>query len=141
MTDVHKRSQRSYNMSRIRSKNTKPEVLLRKRLYNGRLTGYRLHYKLPGRPDVAYTSKKVAIFVDGCFWHRCPKCFVKPVTNVLFWKKKINANVRRDHKTDRILASMGWRTLRIREHEINHNLKNCYEKVKRSLKKANLGVN
>jgi len=74
-------------MSRIRSKNTHPEIILRRELRKAGLIGYRLHYGLRGKPDIVYSKNKIAVFVDGCFWHKCPKCFVRPVTNSKFWKE------------------------------------------------------
>src|ERR1700741_2088208 len=72
--DVHDKATRSFNMSRIRSRDTKPELRLRQMLWARGLRGYRLHKKLPGKPDIVYSRAKVAIFIDGCFWHGCPKC-------------------------------------------------------------------
>src|SRR5688572_12008011 len=87
-------------MSANKAKNSKPEVHLRKALWNQGAKGYRLHYKkVPGRPDICYVSKKVAIFVNGCFWHRCPHCnYQLPKTNTEFWKEKFGKNVNRDLK-------------------------------------------
>ncbi len=141
MVDVLTRKQRSYNMSRIRSKNTIPEITLRKRLYSASLRGYRLHYKVLGRPDIAYPKKKVAVFVDGCFWHKCPKCFTTPSSNKQFWLKKIGNNVRRDRRTDRVLTAMGWRVLRFYEHEVKNNLNGCYQLINMTIKKRRLGGN
>ena len=80
-------------MSANRAKNTKPEIILRKALWSADLRGYRLHPKnIPGRPDIAFTSKKLAIFVMGCFWHRCPKCgYPLPKNNQQFWKENSTA--------------------------------------------------
>lgn len=129
MADVLNKKQRSYNMSRIHSKNTSPEIALRKRLYLGGLRGYRLHYDVPGQPDVAYPREKVAIFVDGCFWHMCPECFIKPSTRKDFWIKKIRMNANRDRRIDRELSSMGWKVVRFWEHEVKYNLNRCYQKI------------
>lgn len=97
MADVLTKEQRSYCMSQIRGKNTKPEVILRKALWSMGYR-YRIKNKLPGKPDLIYPSLKVAIFVDGCFWHKCPKHFQPPKTRQIFWENKINANVERDKK-------------------------------------------
>jgi len=96
MTDILTKKQRSYNMSMIKGKNTKPEITLRKILCANGLRGYRVHYTLPGRPDIAFSKRKIAIFIDGCFWHKCPQCFIRPSTNKAFWSKKIGSNVKRD---------------------------------------------
>ncbi|MGI8811748.1 MAG: very short patch repair endonuclease [Pyrinomonadaceae bacterium] len=87
-------------MSANRAKNTKPEVFLRKALWNAGFRGYRLHYKkVPGRPDISYISKKIAILVNGCYWHRCPKCnFAIPKTNTEFWQAKFVRNTARDNR-------------------------------------------
>jgi len=100
MTDVLTQAQRKYNMSRIRAKNTGPEVRLRKMLFAAGVRGYRIYYKLPGKPDIVFIKKKVAIFVDGCFWHKCPICFQEPETRKEFWMKKIQSNVDRAAKVN-----------------------------------------
>ena len=96
MVDVLTKEQRSYNMSRIRAKDTKPELKLRKLLFENGIRGYRIHYNLPGKPDVVFVKKRIVVFVDGCYWHKCPVCFVEPETRKEFWMKKIEGNVNRD---------------------------------------------
>ena len=120
MTDVLTKEQRSYNMSMIRAANTKPEIALRKLLFARGIRGYRLHYELMGKPDVVFPKRKVAVFIDGCFWHKCPKCFVRPVTRRKFWEKKIDSNTKRDKIVNRELKKKGWKVLRIWEHEIKN---------------------
>ncbi len=120
MTDVLTKKQRSYNMSMIRASNTQPEIRLRKMLSASELKGYRLHYKLTGKPDIVFPRKKIAIFIDGCFWHKCPRCFIKPRTNIKFWKEKIESNVKRDKVVNRELMKKGWKVLRIWEHEMRN---------------------
>ena len=89
--------------------NTKPELLVRKRLREAGLTGYRLQWKVPGHPDIAWPGKKVAIFVNGCFWHRCPYCQPPtPKSNVQYWLVKFENNQRRDEETLRQLEERGW---------------------------------
>ena len=121
MTDVLTQEQRKFNMSRIRGKNTGPEVKLRKLLYGQGIRGYRVHYKLHGKPDIVFTKKKIAIFIDGCFWHKCPVCFQEPETRKEFWMKKIHSNVERDKKINEILLKDRWKVIRIWEHEIRKN--------------------
>lgn len=128
MTDVLSKKQRSYNMSRIRSKNTLPELILRKTVLRSGLRGYRLHYKLVGKPDIVFPKRKIVIFIDGCFWHKCPKCFIPPRTNEVFWTAKINSNVKRDKVVNRELREKGWKVLRIWEHELG-NEKNVKRKI------------
>lgn len=119
MTDVLTKEQRSYNMSMIRAKNTQPEIILRKILSGSGVRGYRLHYKLIGKPDIVFPKRKIAIFIDGCFWHKCLKCFIKPGTNRKFWSKKIDSNVKRDNAVNAELRDRGWKILRIWEHELS----------------------
>lgn len=89
--------------------NTKPELLVRKRLRDAGLAGYRLQWKVPGRPDIAWPGKKVALFVNGCFWHRCPHCNPPtPKSNVTYWVIKFENNVNRDRRTMAELAELGW---------------------------------
>lgn len=90
--------------------NTKPELLVRKRLRDAGLDGYRLQWKVAGRPDVAWPGKKVALFVNGCFWHRCPHCDLPmPKSNVEYWSVKFKTNVERDQRKIRELESAGWK--------------------------------
>ena len=135
MADVHTREQRSYNMSRIRAGNTKPEILLRKRLRAEGFRNYRIHSKLLGKPDIVFPKKRVIVFVDGCFWHRCPKCFVKPETRADFWVKKINGNVKRDKQITRKLRADGWTIIRFWEHEVVGNVGRCCRSVISELKR------
>lgn len=118
MTDVLTPEQRKKNMSHIHGKNTKPELRLRKMLWSEGIRGYRIHYNLPGKPDIVFTRKKIAVFVDGCFWHKCPVCFKPPATNKKFWNEKLQKNVERDRKVTSELESQGWTVLRFWEHEI-----------------------
>lgn len=90
--------------------NTKPELLVRRRLREAGLVGYRLHWKAAGRPDVAWPGKKVAIFVNGCFWHRCLHCKPSmPKTNVEYWVLKFELNQERDVRKIRELEEAGWK--------------------------------
>lgn len=118
MTDVLTPEQRKLNMSRIRSKDTSPEKKLRQMLRERGVRGYRIHYNLPGKPDIVFVRKKIAIFIDGCFWHKCPVCFREPATRKDFWMKKIQSNVMRDEKINTQLVEQGWHVIRIWEHQI-----------------------
>ena len=129
MTDVLTPEQRTYNMSRIRGKNTSPEVKLRKLLWSQGIRGYRIHYNLPGKPDIVFTKKKIAIFIDGCFWHKCPVCFQVPETRKEFWIKKIQSNVERDKKVNEQLKINGWNVIRIWEHEIRKDPEIAVKKI------------
>lgn len=96
-------------MSSIRGKDTGPELLMRQALRKVGLPGYRLHWKkVPGRPDISYPGKKIAIFVNGCFWHRCPKCNPSmPKSHKDFWKEKFKRNVKRDRIKVKALERLG----------------------------------
>lgn len=123
-------------MSSIRAKNTKPEITLRKALYNQGHSGYRIHWaKAPGRPDIAYPGRKIAIFVNGCFWHRCPHCNPPmPKTHVDFWKTKFAKNVERDQIKINDLVNMGWRVFTFWECEICKNVDECVKQIEILLK-------
>src|SRR5262245_58811764 len=109
---------RSEQMARIRGRNTTPELLLRRLLWEAGLR-YRLHAKTPaGRPDIAFPQSRVAVFIDGCFWHGCPDHYVRPRSSSEFWSRKLAENVRRDATQTRRLEALGWRVCRFWEHEI-----------------------
>jgi DNA mismatch endonuclease (patch repair protein) len=126
--DVLTPEQRSYNMSRIRWRDTGPEINLRKAIWS-RGYRYRLRSVLPGHPDIVFPKQQVAVFVDGCFWHGCPEHSVKPQTNKAFWLKKIGGNIQRDKKINLLLQSDGWTVVRIWEHEIRQDLNGALERV------------
>lgn len=129
MTDVLTPAQRKLNMSRIRAKNTGPEVKLRKLLFAKGIRGYRIHYNLPGKPDIVFTKKKIVVFIDGCFWHKCPVCFQEPETRKEFWMKKIQSNIDRDKSVNEKLRNEGWTIVRIWEHEIRKDPENTVKKL------------
>ncbi len=114
---VPKDERTSALMSRIRARNTTPELMLRKALRAEGHTGYRLHHhKVPGRPDVAFVGRRVAVFVHGCFWHGCPHCRpVRPHSNTGFWNAKLDRNMERDKEKQRALRRLGWRVITIWE--------------------------
>ncbi len=107
-----------------KSKNTKPEMLFRKALWEAGIRGYRLHWKkAPGKPDIAFPGKKIAIFLNGCFWHRCPKCHLGlPKHNSEFWEAKFSRNVERDKEKVGALQNDGWDVIVIWECEIKNDL-------------------
>ena len=119
-------------MSANRSKDTSPELELRRALRDAGLKGYRLNKKdIPGRPDIAFIGRKVAIFVNGCFWHRCPVCNLPlPKSNKDFWQEKFENNVRRDRIKKESLESGGWTVLVIWECEIKKDIKGAIDKIK-----------
>ena len=109
IVDVHSLEQRSFNMSRIKGKNTKPEMIIRQWLWRNGLR-YRLHRNdLPGKPDIVFAGRKKVIFVNGCFWHKhnC-KYFKWPKSNTEFWRQKIEGNIRRDADNCAALIAAGW---------------------------------
>ena len=122
-------------MSANKAKNTKPEIALRKVLWSEGYKGYRLNWKrAPGRPDIAYPGKKIAIFVNGCYWHRCPKCDLPlPKTNTEFWEDKFDKNVKRDKKKKDELLSLDWIVLVFWECDIKSNISNSIQKIKKVL--------
>ncbi|MFC1684994.1 very short patch repair endonuclease [Pseudomonadota bacterium] len=128
MADFMTPGQRSKCMSRVRAKNTKPEQLLRKALWQLGYR-YRLHYHLPGKPDIAFPGNKLVIFVDGCFWHGCPRHGSLPKTNTDFWERKIHRNIERDAENTQSIQREGWTVLRYWGHEIEDNLEQVVTNV------------
>ena len=123
MTDVHDHETRSFNMSRIGSKDTKPEMMVRKFLFK---KGYRFRLhdkKLPGKPDLVLRNYKTVIFVHGCFWHGHEGCkyYVIPKTRTEWWLKKIERNKQLDFENFQILQELGWKVLIIFECELKKN--------------------
>ena len=118
-------------MSSIPDRNTKPEIKLRKLMYANGVRGYRLHWKkVPGRPDICFPGKKIAIFVNGCFWHRCPNCSPSsPKSHIDFWENKFIKNIKRDKEKISKLDELGWRTFVFWECQINNNSKNVVKKI------------
>lgn len=119
MTDTHSKEQRSRNMSRIRSRDTQPEIMVRSLLHR---SGFRFRNNvknLPGKPDIVLPKYKSVIFVHGCFWHRhrgCKRC-TTPTSNMDYWKPKLAANARRDAIYMKELTDLGWKTLIVWECE------------------------
>lgn len=101
-------------MSRIKGRNTGPELLLKRTLIK---RGFTDQPKIYGKPDFIHYRRKTVIFVDGCFWHKCPEHFSLPASNKGFWKDKISRNIRRDKEVNLTYFLAGWRVVRIWEHE------------------------
>lgn len=121
--DVHSKEIRSYNMSQIKGKDTKPEILVRKWLWQNGFK-YRLYRKdLPGKPDIVFPGKKKILYINGCFWHKhnC-KYFKWPRTNSDFWKEKIGKNVIRDKRNLKEIKTLGWKYLIIWECELKKGI-------------------
>lgn len=124
---------RSENMSRIRGRNTKPELILRSALWAAGLR-HRLNVKTPaGRPDVVYPGPKVTVFIDGCFWHGCPEHYVRPRSRTEFWSGKLAENVARDRRQTLALEEAGWTVCRFWEHTVFTDLSGAVEQVKSAI--------
>lgn len=120
MADTHDRATRSYNMSRIKSKNTKPELWVRKYLFSQGLR-YRINvHSLPGSPDIVLAKYKTVVFINGCFWHGHAGCryFVIPETRKDWWIEKINKNIERDNRANEALRSAGWNVIIVWECQL-----------------------
>ena len=116
MPDVFTQAKRSEVMSRIRGKGNKStEIRLLKLFRKHNIKGWRRHQPMPGKPDFVFPKERLAVFVDGCFWHACPRCYIKPKQNAKFWREKISGNKRRDLKVSRQLRTEGWSVCRIWE--------------------------
>lgn len=117
--------ERSKYMSAIKGKhNRSTELTLRMALIRAGINGWKMHYKLPGKPDFYFPQFKIAIFVDGCYWHGCPKCGHIPKTRSEYWKAKISRNIQRDKKNKKLLQNEGITVIRLWEHELKKNLLN-----------------
>lgn len=128
------KEQRSYCMSRITSNNTKPELAFRKYIWAMGVRGYRLNSRLPGKPDLYFGRQKVAVFIDGCFWHKCPLDYIRPKSNNDYWDKKIARNVERDAETNKALSKRGVTVIRLWEHEIKKDLDGSYLRLESLLR-------
>lgn len=136
MTDNLTTEQRRHCMSRVRGRDTGIEWALRRALW-ARGMRYRVQLRIAGtRPDVIFTRAKVAVFVDGCFWHGCPRHYAAPASNADFWAKKIAANRGRDEKNDHLLENDGWRVLRFTECELRDGLDAVASTVERAVRRT-----
>jgi DNA mismatch endonuclease (patch repair protein) len=137
--DRHTREQRSRNMSRIRKfGNESTEMRLVRLFRENGIKGWRRHLELPGCPDFTFRRSRLVVFIDGCFWHRCPACNWMPTSNTDYWLPKLERNVSKDREADRDLAERGWTVIRIWEHQ----LKKQPDEVIRSIQNAlNAGAN
>jgi len=119
MTDVFSKEKRSQVMSNIRGKGNKETELVLARIFReNKISRWRRHQPVFGKPDFLFRGLGVCVFVDGCFWHGCPKCYTRPKSNRPFWDGKAAANRARDKLVDRELRKAGWGVLRIWEHEL-----------------------
>lgn len=121
-------------MSRIRGRGNKDtEIALMKLLRRQHITGWRRNQTLFGKPDFVFHKKRVIVFVDGCFWHGCPRHSTKPKTNRAYWQSKFHRNKLRDRRVSRELRKLGWRVLRIWEHDLAKRGTACIRRIKMAL--------
>jgi DNA mismatch endonuclease (patch repair protein) len=134
MADVFSPAKRSAIMAAIKGKGTKTtEQAVRRLLRLHGIRGWRSHLKsIPGKPDFAFRKNKVALFIDGCFWHGCQKCRrnLRPATNSAFWSTKFAANKKRDRVVGSLLRKQGWRAIRFWEHEVRKTPDLVLKKIK-----------
>ena len=136
MADLFSKKQRSYNMSKIRSKGSATtEKTFSKLLRASRIKGWRCHLPLPGKPDFVFLKKKAIVFVDGCFWHHHKNCIDGkiPKTRKKYWTEKLAKNVERDKKNTGKLRRMGWKVIRFWECQVLNNQQRIIEKTKELL--------
>jgi len=124
-------------MKANKGRDTGPELLARKALRAAGVPGYRLHWKgIPGRPDICYPGRKIAVFVHGCYWHRCPHCDLPiPKSHTEFWKKKFAKNVKRDEEKIKKIKSLGWKIFVIWECQLKDDSNKAISEVIIELKK------
>lgn len=129
-------AQRTKNMKRVRSTNTTPELMLRKALWHKGIRYRKNWNKLPGKPDIVLVRRKIAIFVDGDFWHargHQDNPGEQVATNKAFWQKKLARNVERDKEVNDVLTELGWLVLRFWESDIKKDLNNCIKEIEKFL--------
>ena len=137
MADIKTQESRSYNMSKITGKDTKPEEIVRKYLFSRGFRYRKNDRKLPGTPDLVLPKYRTVIFVNGCFWHGHKGCkyFVWPKSNAEFWRKKIETNIARDRRNEIQLKNMGWNVLVVWECELRSAKKQAtLERLENKLK-------
>ena len=127
--DKLNKEQRGKLMASVRGSNTGIERKLRSSLWSAGIKGYRVNFKMRGTPDIYFPKSRLAIFVDGCFWHKCPKCYTKPKTNVAYWEKKVEENVKRDREVSSYLRKGGYKVIRIWEHEIRNAMDSVISRI------------
>lgn len=130
MPDVFTRAKRSEVMSRIRGRgNKETELALMNLLRSYHVTGWRRNEDIFGKPDFVFRQARLALFVDGCFWHSCPKHCNTPASNRAFWKKKLAVNKARDRRVNYVLRHEGWRVVRIWEHDLAKRGEACVRRI------------
>ena len=125
---------RSETMRRVHARDTSLELVFRRRLFAAGMRGWRNNRRdIPGSPDVAFANRRIAIFLDGCFWHGCPRCYRAPAANKEYWQEKVDRNRRRDFSVNALLKSQGWTVIRFWGHELDAHPGDCVARVARSL--------
>lgn len=127
------KEQRRKNMQNIRSTNTAPERLIMKELLRRKIYFAKYVNSIIGKPDIVFRHKKIIIFVDSDFWHRHPERFIMPKSNKKYWKAKIEQNKKRDKEINKQLKKGGWKTIRIWEYDIKHNLNRSIKKILKAI--------
>lgn len=135
MADVFTKAKRSDVMSRIRSSgNNETELQLIRIFRENNITGWRRNWLLEGKPDFAFPSRRLIIFVDGCFWHGCPLHGTQPSSNQEYWQPKLERNKARDKRVNRALRKNGWRVLRVWHHDLSRKNQICLvRRIQRNL--------
>jgi DNA mismatch endonuclease (patch repair protein) len=135
MSDVFTKSKRSEVMARIRGKGNKDTELALARLMRAHgISGWRRNQLIFGKPDFVFQNRRLAVFVDGCFWHACPEHATKPANNRSFWRRKLESNRRRDVLVNRTLKKSGWVVVRIWECDLAKRPEWCIKKIVRAKK-------
>jgi len=122
------KAHRRKNMQNIHSKNTKMELSVRSLLHKKGLR-FRIHTRLIGKPDIVFPSKKIVVFLDSCFFHKCPYHYIQPKSNKKYWLPKIEKNKARAKEVNKALRNQGWTVLRFWEHQIKKDSENCVNKI------------
>lgn len=139
MSDIFSKKKRSEVMAAVRSRRNKStELALASALRKARIKGWRRHLPVLGRPDFAFPKLRVAVFVDGCFWHGCPRCSSIPASNRAYWIQKIARNRKRDTLVSKTLKRDGVKVLRIWEHSLRtpSGLQNAVFRIRSSIKRT-----
>lgn len=140
--DIFTKKQRSRIMASVRScGNKSTELRLIELFKQSHITGWRRKQRVYGNPDFVFRQRRLAVFVDGCFWHGCKHCQKKPSSNKVFWDAKIRHNRDRDRTVTRILQQKGWFVSRIWEHELRANTRKAFKKISASLSNGTMRHN
>jgi DNA mismatch endonuclease (patch repair protein) len=137
MDDLSKEARRK-NMQNIRSKNTVPELLVINELKRRKIYFAKHVNKIFGKPDIVFRRKKIIVFIDSDFWHCNPKKFIMPITNKMYWERKIQGNIERDKLVTKTLKKEGWKILRFWESNIKKNVIKVVDKIENELENINL---